>query len=161
MVERLKEVAERERVLFDEGGLEAIIFSAEGDMRTAINNLQATHVGAGRVTRDKVFEICDIPDIEKLRAIVGCCVIGDREGAFTLMKELSDQSFTPFDLVNNVGKVVETAQMPVDMLYDFIDQTCQLKTRVLSGVGSLLQLLAFLGKLCDIADSHRHSRKSK
>lgn len=90
IAERLKQIVVKERVAIDEGGYEALIFAADGDMRSAINNLQATHVGAGAVTKQKVFEICDIPDIEKLKKIIESCISGNREAAFTIMKELHD-----------------------------------------------------------------------
>ncbi len=37
--ERLQVVMEREAIQFDNGGMEALIFTAEGDMRYALNNL--------------------------------------------------------------------------------------------------------------------------
>lgn len=38
-------------------GLEAIIFTADGDMRQALNNLQATHFGFGLVDSAAVFKV--------------------------------------------------------------------------------------------------------
>lgn len=38
-------------------GLEALIFTAEGDMRAALNNLQSTATGFGIVTRENVFKV--------------------------------------------------------------------------------------------------------
>lgn len=38
-------------------GLEAIIFTADGDMRQALNNLQATVAGFGLVERENVFKV--------------------------------------------------------------------------------------------------------
>ena len=38
-------------------GLEAIIFTADGDMRQALNNLQATHIGFGLVDAAAVFKV--------------------------------------------------------------------------------------------------------
>ena len=39
VLERLKRVIEAESIRFQNDGLEAIIFTAEGDMRYALNNL--------------------------------------------------------------------------------------------------------------------------
>ena len=39
VLERLSVVMEREGIQYDDGGLEALIFTAEGDMRYALNNL--------------------------------------------------------------------------------------------------------------------------
>ena len=38
-------------------GLEAIIFTADGDMRQALNNLQATYFGFGLVDAAAVFKV--------------------------------------------------------------------------------------------------------
>ena len=42
-------------------GLEAIIFTADGDMRQALNNLQATYFGFGLVDSAAVFKVCLLP----------------------------------------------------------------------------------------------------
>jgi len=40
-------VCKAEGISYDEGGLEALIFTAEGDLRNALNNLQSTFAGFG------------------------------------------------------------------------------------------------------------------
>ena len=40
---RLLDICDLENVVKTDDGLEAVIFTAQGDMRQAINNLQATH----------------------------------------------------------------------------------------------------------------------
>ena len=42
---------------FDDKGLEAILFTADGDMRQAINNLQSTYTGFTDITSDNVFKV--------------------------------------------------------------------------------------------------------
>jgi len=37
--------------------MEALIFTADGDMRQAINNMQATHAGFGQVSDEDVFKV--------------------------------------------------------------------------------------------------------
>ena len=39
----------------------AVVFTADGDMRQALNNLQATHSGFGYVNQENVFKVCDQP----------------------------------------------------------------------------------------------------
>ena len=41
----LNQVLEAEGAAYDEGGIEAVVFTAEGDMRQALNNAQATAAG--------------------------------------------------------------------------------------------------------------------
>jgi len=50
---------EMEKIDYENEGIEALIFTAEGDMRYALNNLQATVSGFGLVTKENVFKVCD------------------------------------------------------------------------------------------------------
>ena len=60
ILRRLKQVLDAEDIKATEDGIEAIIFTAEGDMRYALNNLQATAAGFdGVVNRENVFKVCD------------------------------------------------------------------------------------------------------
>ena len=49
VLNRIIQVTEMESVTYENSGLEALVFSAEGDMRNALNNLQATVAGFGHV----------------------------------------------------------------------------------------------------------------
>ena len=61
VLRRLLEVIQAENVQYTNDGLEAIIFTAEGDMRQALNNLQSTVAGYGLVNGENVFKIVDSP----------------------------------------------------------------------------------------------------
>ncbi|CAI4773137.1 ADM_collapsed_G0049930.mRNA.1.CDS.1 [Saccharomyces cerevisiae] len=61
VLKRLLQIIKLEDVKYTNDGLEAIIFTAEGDMRQAINNLQSTVAGHGLVNADNVFKIVDSP----------------------------------------------------------------------------------------------------
>jgi replication factor C subunit 2/4 len=43
ILERLQDICKKEGVRYELGGLEAIIFTADGDMRSAVNALQVWH----------------------------------------------------------------------------------------------------------------------
>lgn len=156
---RLIKIAKIEGVTYDDKGLEMILFSAEGDMRTAINNLQATSVGGKIVTAEKVLEICDIPDVEKLNQIIDCCLAGKNQEAYDAMKALWDQSFTAYDLVNSIGKIIEARNLKADLLYEYLDQVSSLKVKVLGGINSLVQLFSFITRLCDISKAQADKNK--
>lgn len=78
---RLKEVMEMEKIEYDDDGLEALIFTAEGDMRYALNNLQATVSGFDRVTKDNVFKVCDQPHPDLMDNIINSCLSRQYEKA--------------------------------------------------------------------------------
>ncbi|CAM8883780.1 unnamed protein product [Rhodiola kirilowii] len=67
---RLMVVVQAEKVPYIPEGLEAIIFTADGDMRQALNNLQATFSGFRFVNQENVFKVCDQPHPLHVKNIV-------------------------------------------------------------------------------------------
>ena len=63
-----------EQVVYVPMGLEAIIFTADGDMRQALNNLQATYGGFGLVNQENVFKVCDQPHPLLVAQIIAHCL---------------------------------------------------------------------------------------
>ena len=54
---RLNTIAEAEDVTITDNGMQALIFTADGDMRQAINNMQSTHSGFGVITPENVYKV--------------------------------------------------------------------------------------------------------
>mmetsp|Transcript_2910 Transcript_2910/g.2570 ORF Transcript_2910/g.2570 Transcript_2910/m.2570 type:complete len:233 (-) Transcript_2910:420-1118(-) len=54
---RIQQVCALENVTYDNSGLEAIIFTSDGDLRNALNSLQATVSGFGYVNHEHVFMV--------------------------------------------------------------------------------------------------------
>src|SRR5271170_4413368 len=85
---RLLQICQAENVTHTEDGLAALIFSAEGDMRQAINNLQSTVAGFGFVSGDNVFRVVDSPHPVKVQAMIKACWEGKVDNALDTLKEL-------------------------------------------------------------------------
>ncbi len=71
-------------------GLEAIVFTAQGDMRQALNNLQSTFNGFGHVNSENVFKVCDEPHPVLIKDMLNQCVEGQilkayKVGFFSLL----------------------------------------------------------------------------
>lgn len=62
------EVCQIEKLAYDKEGLEAIVFTAQGDMRQALNNLQSTANGYGYVSAENVSKVkwYDFPHVVAL-----------------------------------------------------------------------------------------------
>ena len=53
--------APKPKVPYNEEGMEALVFTADGDVRQALNNLQATHSSFCFISKENVFRVCDQP----------------------------------------------------------------------------------------------------
>merc|ERR1719436_1758272 len=77
IIKRLKEIIEFESITnWTSGGLDAILFVCEGDMRNAINTLQSAYAGFGCITQDSVMKICDQPSPKMTSSILESCKKG-------------------------------------------------------------------------------------
>src|ERR1700744_3994941 len=62
VLQRIKEVIQLENIVnYTDVGLEALVFTAQGDMRNSLNNLQSTAAGLGAITAENVFKVVDQP----------------------------------------------------------------------------------------------------
>jgi replication factor C subunit 2/4 len=95
-------------VEYNDDGLTALIFTSEGDMRQAINNLQSTHSGFGFVSAENVFKVCDQPHPIVVQAIIRACMKADIDGAMDKLNELWQQGYSAVDIVVTIFRVVKT-----------------------------------------------------
>lgn len=71
---------------YTEDGLEAIVFTSQGDMRQALNNLQSTANGFGHVNSENVFKVCDEPHPLMIKNMLMFCRNGDMHSAYKVNK---------------------------------------------------------------------------
>jgi DNA polymerase III gamma/tau subunit len=102
------QICEAEDVKYSDDGIAALVFSAEGDMRQAINNLQSTFAGFGFVNGDNVFKVVDSPHPIKVQAMIKSCHEQRIDDALTALKELWDLGYSCHDIISTMFKVTKT-----------------------------------------------------
>ncbi|EPQ60372.1 P-loop containing nucleoside triphosphate hydrolase protein [Gloeophyllum trabeum ATCC 11539] len=149
ILKRLLEICEAEKVQYNDDGLTALIFTSEGDMRQAINNLQSTWSGFGFVSGDNVFKVCDQPHPITVQAIIRACTKGDINDAMDKLSELWAQGYSAVDIVVTIFRVVKTSdELPEYTKLEFIKEIGFTHMRILEGVGTLIQLGGLMARLC-------------
>lgn len=168
LVKRLKQVCDAENVKHTEDGLAALVFSAEGDMRQALNNLQSTWSGFGLVSGDNVFRVVDSPHPIKIQAMIKACWEGKIDSALETLNELwyfnlahflnlgayiayRDLGYSSHDIISTMFKVTKTIPtLSEHSKLEFIREIGFTHMRILDGVQSLLQLSGCIAKLCRV-----------
>jgi replication factor C subunit 2/4 len=153
IMQRLCQIVQAEGVEATSEGLEAVVFTADGDMRQAVNNLQSTASGFGIVTAENVYKICDLPNPGAVEAIVQQCLAGRMEEAFTGLYALWNAGYSAVDIVGTFFRVLKysTADWGGDWVQlALLKETGLTHVRVLEGSGSLIQLSGMLGRFCEI-----------
>lgn len=144
-------VAQSEGVAHTPEGLEAVVFTADGDMRQALNNLQATSNGFGLVDQANVFKVCDQPHPVVIGGIVKSCLQARIDDAYEGVRALFDQGYSSSDIITILFRVVKnfsSAEMSEFLKLEYIKRIGFCHMRINDGVNSRLQLSGLLAELC-------------
>lgn len=139
LLSRLMHVCSAESVSWTEKGLEAIIFTSEGDMRNALNSLQATHAGFGAITDEAVFKVCDQPHPMIAKNIIKCCIEGNVDEACNLILSLYKAGYAAVDIIGTLFKVTKAHNFNEDTKLEFIKDIGTTHMRIADGVDSIAQ----------------------
>ena len=150
ILKRLLEICEFEKLSYTDDGLEAIIFTAQGDMRQAINNLQSTFNGFGHINSENVFKVCDEPHPLIVKQIIDNCMEQKLEESIKLLGHLWKLGYSADDIINVLFRVVKYATMPEYLKLEYLKLVGLTHARVSQGLNSLLQLNALLAKFAKI-----------
>ncbi len=147
---RVMEVVEAEKVSRDEDGLESLLYTADGDLRNALNNLQATWQGFGFVNAENIFKVCDQPHPTHVKEMIKHCMDAKLGEAQKKLDYLVQKGYSPQDIIGTVSKVVRTGGIEMSERYqlEYIGEIGKTHVRITEGVQSPLQLSALLARLC-------------
>jgi len=155
VLSRVLDVCSSEKVDYAEDGLEAILFTAQGDMRQALNNLQATHSGLGIVNSENVFKVCDEPHPLMLSKMLDNCIEGQVDDAVAIVTKLFNFGYASEDIIQNIFKVAKSHKAMEYIKLEWMKQIGLANMRILEGCTSLLQLNCLVAKLCNICLQHK------
>lgn len=149
LLSRTLVVLRQERVSYTDDGLQALLFTAEGDMRQALNNLQATVAGFGSLTSEHLFRVCDQPHPLAVGLLIDACAAGDLAVAHARLAALWAQGYSAADLIATLFKVAKaTPSLDEPRRLDFLKEIGLVHMRIVQGLGSMLQLAGLIGSLC-------------
>lgn len=148
VAKRLLKVCELEKVSYEDDGIEAILFTAQGDMRQALNNLQCTVSGFERVTAENVFKVCDEPHPEMIKQMIELCVQEKIAEAGSIIHRLYRMGYAPEDILSNMFRICKIANVPEYLKMEYIKEIGLCHARVIEGLSTILQLSGLIARLC-------------
>jgi replication factor C subunit 2/4 len=148
---RLARGLEKETASYDDAGLDALVFTAEGDMRNALNGAQSTFNAFGTITRDTVVRMNDQPQPEKVKGCLSACLQKDWATAFAPIHDIFKQGYSSHDIIATLSRVTKTYDAPEHVKMEWLKEIGLAHMRISSGVGGLLQLNALVCKLVQVA----------
>jgi len=165
IAQRLRYIAEMEKVDLKDDGLEALIEISEGDLRKAINLLQSVAYLRVPVTRDVVYRTAGLVYPEKVEEMIKKAYAGDFESARKeLIRVLVEEGVSGEDLLQEFyrvlsrGKVIELSPEDKINLLKFISD---LDYRLSMGATDYLQLTALLAYIADLGMKNKGTATKK
>ena len=162
LLRRLLEVCACEQVAYTPDGLQAILDAAQGDMRHALNSLQATATGMGLVSAAHVHAMVDTPPMARMQQILTHSAAGHVAPAADILRAMCRQGYAPLDVLGALFRAAKTATALDDKTQMLMIREIGLgHVRALDGMCSLLQLVGLLARLARLcmpgtALSYRH-----
>ncbi len=155
VIARLEEIAKKEKVKVDKKGLKAIYEYSEGDLRHAINLMQAT-ASLGGITEDNVKSstgLTKISDVDQvLKIALSGKVVEAREKMIELIKVYG---MSESDFLKYLNSAVFKSKH--EKLSDILQVIAKYDYRILVGANSEIQLSAMLAELAKIENKFKKS----
>lgn len=151
IIKRLEYIVKEENFDHDESAIETIVYFAEGDMRKAINILQASASMGEKITEDKVNDVVSKARPQDIGDMISKALTGDFMGARDLLREtMVSQGTSGEDMVNQIYQdVVKRAmegKMDSEIYINLIEAIAQTDFRIREGANPRIQLEALLTK---------------
>ena len=147
--ERMKKIAEAEGVEVTEGGMGAIVYVARGDMRKAINALQAASLMGGAVTEETIYQITATARPEEIRELLSAALAGKFPQARSLLDDLLlVQGLSGEDVIIQIHRqmisLIDSEDLPASTLVRLMDRIGEIDFRMTEGANERIQLEALL-----------------
>ncbi|MCE4621033.1 MAG: replication factor C small subunit [Desulfurococcales archaeon] len=149
IVARLRYIAENEGVEYDEEALDTIYEISEGDMRKAINILQASSY-LGKVTVETVFKVVGLARPKEVREMLLTALKGDFTRAREHLRRLMiEYGLSGEDVVRQIHREIFSTDLkiPEDVRVLIADYLGEIHFRLIEGSDDDIQLSAFLAWL--------------
>jgi replication factor C subunit 2/4 len=145
----LKKILINEKIeSFTDDGLSSIIFTSDGDMRQAINNLQSIYYGFKLINSENVFKLVDIPNPLIIRKMINLSINNKLDDSLIILNELWKKGYSAIDIVTVCFRVSKTLDnLDNDKLLFVLKKIGECQLRVVEGVGTYLQIAAMISSL--------------
>jgi replication factor C small subunit len=148
VIQYLKRITGNERLEVDDQAYEVIYDFSEGDMRKAINILQACSSISKRIEEKTVYEVMGYVSRGEVRKILEIALSGKFTDARDEVRRLLYvQGIMPSDLVSAIYRELFYIDLDEDDKLKLLDALGEVDYRISEGATPEVQLMAFLARL--------------
>ncbi len=118
---KIKEICNTEKIKYTEEGIKDLLFCSNFDIRQCINNLECIFYSYGKLNKESVSNIVDIPKIYLIKQIIKNCYEKNLTNVLTITKELYDSGYSANDIVLTFMKYIENIEEEEEKLESFVE----------------------------------------
>ncbi len=144
--EFLRAIATNEKLLIENAAVAAILHLAEGDMRRAINILQAS-AASEVITEATIYETMAVAPPRIVAEMLQHALNGNFIAARSMLIKLLDNGISGEDILKEIGKQTFLLQIPDVKKVSLIEKIGEYEYRVASGGSPQIQIEALLAQL--------------
>jgi replication factor C small subunit len=146
--ETVREIAAAEGIEVTDDGVDALVYAADGDMRKAINGLQAAAVLGGTVDEEAVYAITSTARPEEIREMVTLALDGEFTAARAKLDELLvDAGIAGDDVIDQLHRSVWEFDLDEREAVRVLERIGEADYRITAGANEQVQLEALLASL--------------
>ncbi len=148
--ERLLEIAKKEKIQVDEKALKAIVYVCMGDMRKAINVLQAAASIGGKVSEATVFDVSSRARPQEIKQMIELALNGKFLEARELLDKLMyEHGMSGEDVITQLYRetmAMDETELPSKKKIELVDIIGEYNFRLVEGANERIQLEALLAQ---------------
>jgi len=145
----IKNIADSEGLILENGVLEALYDISEGDMRKAINLLQAASLYSKNITIDLIYDVASVAKPKEIRDIIETAMKGNfKEARGKLIDTMIKYGLAGEDIIKLISKEAFSLKIPEKEKLEIIYYIGEIEFRLVEGSNPIIQLdalLAYLG----------------
>ncbi|MDG5778238.1 replication factor C small subunit [Haloarculaceae archaeon H-GB2-1] len=146
--EEVRLIAEQEGIELTPEGIDALVYAAGGDMRKAINALQAAAITGDVVDEEAVYAITSTARPEEIKEMVTTALDGDFTAARSKLDELlTEEGIAGGDVIDQLHRSVWEFDLGDEAAVRLLDRIGEADYRITEGANEQIQLEALLASL--------------
>jgi len=145
---RILKISNEEDLKIVEDALEAIAYTADGDMRNAINTLQSAAALDRTITKEDIYRITSMVSPENIRKLINSAIGGDFIASRDILDTLiNSKGLAGEDIIKQMHKETINMNIPNEDKIEIIESLGDVEYRILEGADERIQIESILAKI--------------
>ena len=149
---RIKSICKKEEKKIDDSGLNAILYVSNGDLRKAVNTLQAAASLNQNITEDLIYQVTGKARPEEIQSMLNLAINKKfLDSKIELEKLLFDYGLSGIDIIRQIHQEIFRLDIGENKKIKLIDIVGEINFRLIEGANELIQLSSLLAQFSKIS----------